>query len=78
MELGVNAYEIIRQKEDKVRAVIPFNSSRKRACTILENPLDSSKISMYVKVAPEIVIEYCDKYYDNKGNAVDLDSKKKY
>jgi magnesium-transporting ATPase (P-type) len=38
MDVGVNAPEIIRQKEDKILQVIPFNSGRKRACTAVSHP----------------------------------------
>jgi Ca2+ transporting ATPase len=34
-EVGMPAHDIIRQKEDRILQIIPFNSSRKRACTIV-------------------------------------------
>lgn len=64
MDVGVNAYDVIRQKEDNILQKIPFNSSRKRACTVIRSPKDQNKVLVYTKGAPEIVIDYCDKFLD--------------
>jgi magnesium-transporting ATPase (P-type) len=40
MEVGVDAYDVIRQKEGNILQQIPFNSARKRACTVVRSPKD--------------------------------------
>lgn len=35
LENEVPAYDLIREKENKILVQIPFNSARKRACTVL-------------------------------------------
>lgn len=67
MENHVNAYEMIRQKEDRVLQVIPFNSARKRACTVVRHPTLEDTVRVYVKGAPEIVLDLCEKYIDKDG-----------
>ena len=77
MEVNVPAYEVIRQKENHILQQIPFNSGRKRACTVLRSPHDASKVLVFVKGAPEIVIDLCDKYFDTRGSPVSLDEDSK-
>jgi len=62
MELGVNVLEILRQKEEKILQIIPFNSARKRASTVLEDPENRNIVHVFVKGAPEIVIDICEHY----------------
>jgi len=33
---GIAAHDVIREKEGKILQTIPFNSRRKRACTVLQ------------------------------------------
>ena len=63
----IPCHEIIRKKEDHILQVIPFNSGRKRACTAVRHPDDDNLVRVFVKGAPEIVIDLCDKYFDKSG-----------
>jgi Ca2+ transporting ATPase len=75
----LHAHEIIRKKEENVLQVIPFNSGRKRACTAVRHPDLPNTIRVFVKGAPEIVMEYCQYYFDKDGNRCELtNSKKEY
>lgn len=47
--------------------VIPFNSGRKRACTAVRLHNDPNTVRVFVKGAPEIVIDYCDQYFNKEG-----------
>jgi magnesium-transporting ATPase (P-type) len=67
MDLSVPAHEIIRDKEGNVLQQIPFNSARKRACTILRDPKDAKKIKVFSKGAPEILMDYCSKFFATDG-----------
>jgi len=64
MEVNVPAFEVIREKEDNILQQIPFNSGRKRACTVVRDPKNTQKVKVFCKGAPEIVLDYCDKYYN--------------
>ena len=74
MEVGVYAFHMIRQKDDRVLQVIPFNSARKRACTAIRHPTLEGVVRVYVKGAPEIVFELCESYFDKEGNVKDLNT----
>ncbi len=77
MELGVNVVDGLKQKDERILQIIPFNSARKRASTVLEDPNDRNKIHVFVKGAPEIVIDICNKFLDQSGNHADLTQEKK-
>jgi Ca2+ transporting ATPase len=38
IEIGVDVVELLRSKEDRILGVIPFNSARKRASTVVDDP----------------------------------------
>ena len=60
-EVRVPAHDIIRQKDDKILQTIPFNSRRKRACTAVQL---GETVRVFLKGAPEIVIEHCRFFID--------------
>ncbi|CDW88443.1 calcium-translocating p-type pmca-type family protein [Stylonychia lemnae] len=67
MDAGVQADHLLRQKDDKILQVIPFNSKRKRACTAIRHPTKENLVRVFVKGAPEIVLELCESYFDKDG-----------
>lgn len=77
MQFGIPAFDTIRRKDDNILEIIPFNSGRKRATTVVRHPDDQNKVRIFCKGAPEIVIEYCDKIFDADGNLVDLSEENK-
>ena len=66
-DVGVQAHDVIKQKEDRIEVFIPFNSARKRACTAVRHPTKPDTVRVFVKGAPEMVVELCDKYFDKNG-----------
>jgi magnesium-transporting ATPase (P-type) len=52
--------------------MIPFSSSRKRATAAINNPR-LNEISVFVKGAPEIVMDLCDTYHAKNGKVEELD-----
>lgn len=76
-DMGVKAHDVIRQKEDRIEVFIPFNSGRKRACTALRHPTKADTVRVFVKGAPEMVIELCDRYFDANGQEKELNHSKK-
>lgn len=77
MNKGVDCFSRIREKEDNVLEIIPFNSKRKRACTAVRHPFDQNKVRVFLKGAPEIVIDYCTKMINEQGEEVELTEEKK-
>ncbi|MEF8874015.1 MAG: cation-translocating P-type ATPase [Candidatus Thermoplasmatota archaeon] len=62
--------------EQKFRRIdeIPFSSDRKMMTTVHDGPGDNDKV--FVKGAPEVVLEKCDRYYEG-GKVKELDEEKK-
>ncbi len=62
--------------ERKFRRIdeIPFSSDRKMMTTIHDGPGDNDKV--FVKGAPKVVLDKCDRYYEN-GEVKELDEEKK-
>lgn len=77
MFAGVNVAEEIKKKNDRVLEVIPFNSSRKRACCVVRHPDNDHLVRVFLKGAPEIVLDYCTKHINKQGEIVDLSEDKK-
>lgn len=63
----MNAYHDIKKKDDHILSYIPFNSRRKRASTVIRAVDDMNKAVVYLKGAPEYVLEYCNKIIDEAG-----------
>ena len=72
MSAGIAVQDIIRAKEGKILQTIPFNSRRKRASTVLSLNAKDSMVRVFLKGAPEIVIDYCTSYYDASGTQQEL------
>jgi Ca2+ transporting ATPase len=77
MELGVNCMDPLLKKEQFTLHLIPFNSSRKRAATMIRHPDNPNLVRAFCKGAPEIVLQYVSKMYDKNGRIIALDEAKK-
>jgi len=77
MSKQVDAFNEIRKKDGNIVVGIPFNSKRKRACTAVKHPDDPNLVRVFLKGAPEIVMDYCTKYYNADGNVEQLSESKK-
>lgn len=77
MTLGIDAQRTLNSKSDNMLSLIPFNSKRKRATTVIQHPDDAQKVRVFCKGAPEIVIDYCTKFVNETGEEVDIDAEKK-
>ena len=56
----INSEKMIEQRgHNEVIFKLPFNSKRKRATTVIKHPSQAGKVRVFVKGAPEIVIEKC-------------------
>jgi Ca2+ transporting ATPase len=77
MFAGVHAADELKKKDDRILEVIPFNSARKRACTVVRHPADDNKVRVFLKGAPEIVLDYCSSYFDKNGNVIPMNADQK-
>ena len=68
MDSGIQVKEILESKSQIFS--IPFNSYRKRQTTVV---LDNSVIKVFVKGAPEIILELCNSYVGLNGKKLELD-----
>jgi len=55
----------ISKNPDGTIAKMPFNSQVKFALTIVEEPLEGSHYSIYIKGAPEKIWSYCSSVINN-------------
>lgn len=77
MEVGIPCYDALINKPTYILQQIPFNSSRKRACTAIRHPNNQNIVRVYCKGGPEVVLKYVSKMFDENGNLVELDQAKK-
>ena len=57
----------IKQKNDKIRAYSPFSSPKQRSVAVLDHPHDKTRITIYIKGAPELLLPMCKTYQGNAG-----------
>ena len=67
-----DVYQELKKKDDFILQSIPFNSKRKRASTVMTSTDDSSRVRVYLKGAPEIVLDYCSKIKGKSGEDENL------
>lgn len=69
LDSKIEAQDMLANKEldDFIQFNIPFNSKRKRATCAVRHPTQKGKIRVFVKGAPEIVIESCDFFIGQSG-----------
>ena len=74
----VNTERMIDQREkNDIIFKIPFNSKRKRATTVIRHPSQAGKVRVFVKGAPEIIIEKCVSYLSQRGEPTEMSPEKR-
>lgn len=66
-EAEIPVHTVMSMKEGRVLAQVPFNSELKRSIIAVQHPELIDKVRIYVKGAPEIVIQKCANYYKSAG-----------
>ena len=56
---------------------LPFNSKRKRATTVIKHPSQAGRVRVFVKGAPEIVIEKCVSFIGQGGEVQNMTPEKR-
>lgn len=74
----VNTERMIEQREkNEVIFKLPFNSKRKRATTVIRHPSQAGKVRVFVKGAPEIIIQKCVNYIGQHGDIMNMTPEKR-
>ena len=74
----VSTDKMIDQRDkNEVLFKLPFNSKRKRATTVIRHPSQAGKVRVFVKGAPEIIIEKCVSYLGQRGELLELGAEKR-
>lgn len=58
---------MIQQKLGRVKTISPFSSIKKRSATVLQNPNRPGTVTVYLKGAPEVVLEMCSSIQSANG-----------
>lgn len=74
LDHGVDCARDIRQKEGNILELIPFNSRRKKATTVIRHPNDKNKVRVFSKGAPEYVIDSCKSILNRDGQPKPLNA----
>ena len=61
------------EREGRVRAWIPFDTKLKRSIIAVAHPLIQHSFRVYIKGAPETIIENCVAHFDQTGNKLPFD-----
>ena len=74
----INVEKMIEQRDkNEVVFKMPFNSKRKRSTMVIRHPSQAGKVRVFVKGAPEIVIEKCQKYIGKSGEILAMTADKR-
>lgn len=58
---------MIQQKLGRIKTLSPFSSFKKRSATVVQNPNRPGTITVYLKGAPEIVLDMCSSIQSANG-----------
>lgn len=65
---------LIQKKLGNIRMISPFSSEKKRSIVALDCPDRPGRVCVYLKGAPEIIIDYCNSMMAGERRVADLDS----
>jgi len=72
---GFDCETMLKQRDQELETLftIPFSSQRKRATNVIKNPYNPGQVRVYVKGAPDMCIQLCDKMVGGDGESIDMD-----
>jgi len=73
-DADIAVHQIIQRKEGRVLYTMPFDSSKKYSLIAVQHPTYEDKVRVYVKGAPEVVMEKCTQSIDELGNPMQWES----
>lgn len=66
-DADIPVHLLIQQKLGRVKTISPFSSIKKRSATVLQNPNRPGTVTVYLKGAPEVVLEMCSSIQSANG-----------
>lgn len=66
-DADIPVHLLIQQKLGRVKAVSPFSSIKKRSATVVENPNRPGWVTIFLKGAPEVILEMCQSIQSASG-----------
>ena len=69
----IPVHKIMLQREGKIRAWIPFDNDHKNSIIAVAHPSMEDTVRVYIKGAPENIIENCAAYIDSAENKKQFD-----
>lgn len=70
-DADIPVHLLIQQKLGRIKAVSPFSSFKKRSATVVQNPNKPKTVTVYLKGAPEVILEMCT-FIQSSGGMVQL------
>jgi magnesium-transporting ATPase (P-type) len=77
LDLNVDCMNTLLNKDPHILHIIPFNSSRKMASTLIRHPKNSNIVRAFCKGAPEYVLSNVYNMFDKNGKVVKIDESQK-
>lgn len=68
----VPVHLLVQKKLDKIRAVLPFSSEKKRSVVAMNHPDRPGEVVVYAKGAPETILDLCDRQMDKHQQQTNL------
>lgn len=72
-EADVPVHEIIKKKLGKIETIIPFSPIRKRSVIAVRHPDMNDIVRVYVKGAPEYIMDKCTRTHHVDGSRAHMD-----
>jgi len=66
-DADIPVHLLIQQKLGRIKTLSPFSSFKKRSATVVQNPNRPGTITIYLKGAPEIILDMCSSIQSANG-----------
>lgn len=66
-DADIPVHLLIQQKLGRIKTLSPFSSYKKRSATVVQNPNRPGTVTVYLKGAPEVVLDMCTSIQSGNG-----------
>jgi len=66
----IPVHEVIKEKLGRIETQIPFSTSEKKMITAVRFPQNEDIVRVYVKGAPEYIVNKCVRTYNEEGKQI--------
>jgi len=74
-DADIPVHLLIQKKLGQIRMISPFSSEKKRSIVALNSPDRQGRVCVYMKGAPEMIIQYCGAMMAGQSRIADIDQK---